>query len=70
MGGGRCIRFALSIMLPVLRCGEGGLAPIFLPFLNWKIKMHDASPGASVGSSSRIWRLVSLSFWSREDTGF
>ena len=49
MGGGRCIRlFALSIMLPVLRCGEGGLAPIFLPFLNWKIKMHDVSPGASV----------------------
>ena len=22
------------------------------PVLNWKIKMHDASPGASVGSSS------------------
>ena len=38
MGGGRCIRFALRIMLPVLRCGEGGLAPIFLPFLNCKIK--------------------------------
>ena len=33
-----------------------------------KNKMHDASPGA-VGSSSRTWRLVSLSFWSREDTG-
>ena len=76
MGGGRCMRFALRIMLPVLRCGEGGLEPIFLPFINWKKiyknkKMHDASPpGASVGSSRRTWRLVSLSFWSREDTGF
>ena len=36
MGGGRCMRFALRIMLPVLRCGEGGLEPIFLPFINWK----------------------------------
>ena len=29
MGGGGCIGFALCIMLPVLRCGEVGLEPIF-----------------------------------------
>ena len=36
MGGGRCTRSAFCKKLPVLRCGEGGFAPIFLPFLNWK----------------------------------
>ena len=54
MGEDRCIAFVLCIMLPVLRCGEGDLAPIFLPFLNWKNKIQDASPGASVLGSSGI----------------
>ena len=54
MGEDRCIAFVLCIMLLVLRCGEGDLAPIFLPFLNWKNKIQDASPGASVLGSSGI----------------